>query len=112
MAYFPLAPALSFELNNSENECSQPCQDSKGRTEAVLKKEKNMWDVHACVSVCVLVLFACSCLFAKARVCLVPQCFMVLHKNKWSLSDFNYNKGALFISLLLLCERGKWIWCI
>lgn len=47
--------------------------------------------MHASVSVHIHSSVVCLCVFVWQDMRMVLQCFMVLHKNKWSLSDFNYN---------------------
>lgn len=82
---FPSRSGIVFSsLTTWKMNVSQPRQDSKGRTGAVIKK----W--RACGR-------ACLCASVASVVCLATgaptplQCFMALHKNKWCLSGFNYN---------------------
>lgn len=55
------------------------------------------------------------CLFGKARR-LVSQCFSVLYKNKWALSNFNYNgeyAAAPHSLVCFCCEWGSdWVYLI
>lgn len=44
-----------------------------------------------CILMCVRPSVVCQYVVVWQGKRMVLQCFMAFHKNKWSLSDFNYN---------------------
>lgn len=83
--------SFMFWVNNSENLCPSPRQDSKGRTEAVIKTKNKKKSQGMCMLLCIRPSVFCLLLVCWEGMWMVLQCFMVHHKNKWSPSDFNYN---------------------
>lgn len=43
------------------------------------------------------------CVFVRRGTGMLPLCFMALHKNKWSLSDFSYNSEYAKAPRSLVC---------